>query len=165
MNHFHDLSGKKLWSILLLVALVFLAACSSSNEEAAGNDNLSNTNEMDHAESDEHEHEDGEEQPAAEDRIPNNGASIHILAPADGAAFATGEEIVVEVEVNSFELGVDGSHWHVYVDGTSWGMVTGGDTDQALRGLESGEHQIEVYLAGGDHLELEEGDTITITVE
>ena len=44
-------------------------------------------------------------------------------------------------------------------------MVTGGDTDQALRGVELGEHLIETYLAGGDHIELEDGDTITIVVE
>jgi hypothetical protein len=165
MNLIHHLPIRTLRLILLLLAaLVLLVAC-AAGDETTGNDNPAGANETDHEDGDDHEHVDGEEQTAAEDRVPNNGAVIRILAPADGAVFAAGEEIIVEVEVEDFELGVEGSHWHVYVDGASWGMVMGGNTDQALRGLEAGAHRIEVYLAGGDHLDLEDGDAITITVE
>jgi hypothetical protein len=170
MNLFHYLPGKKLWlTLLLLVSLVFLAACSSNGGETTGIDNMNETeheagDDHGHEEGDNHEHQEGEEHEHG-DRIPNNGASIRILAPADGASFAVGEEVIVEIAVENFDLRADGSHWHVYVDGASWGMIMGGDTDQALRGLEAGEHQIEVYLAGGDHVELEEGASITITVQ
>jgi hypothetical protein len=34
-----------------------------------------------------------------------------------------------------------------------------------LRGIEPGEHKIEVHLAGGDHIELEDGDSITVFVD
>lgn len=106
----------------------------------------------------EHEHD--------EERIPNpDGAAVSILSPADGATFAEGDEVIVEVQVDNFALGENDNHWHVYVDGTSWGMVTGGNTSQSLRGLEAGEHIVEVYIAGGDHIEFQDGDSITITVE
>ena len=99
------------------------------------------------------------------ERIPNDGATIHILSPADDSTFSEGDEIPIAVEVTDFLLDDEGSHWHVYIDGTSWGMVLGGRTEEALRGVESGQHKIEVYLAGGDHIELADGDSITITVE
>jgi hypothetical protein len=98
-------------------------------------------------------------------RVPNEAASIHVLSPNEGATFSEGDEVRVEVEVDQFALGEDGNHWHVYVDGVSWGMVTGGRTNEVLRGLEPGEREIEVYLAGGDHIELEEGDSINISIE
>lgn len=148
---------------MLVLALALFSACSAASSGDDGSVEEGETEEMEHKE--EGEHEEGEHEHAEDERIPNNGATIRILAPADGSSFAEGEEIVVEVEVENFALGEDGNHWHVYIDGTSWGMVAGGDTDQALRGVEPGEHLLETYLAGGDHIDLEEGDAITIVVE
>ncbi|MCI0649478.1 MAG: DUF6130 family protein, partial [Chloroflexi bacterium] len=100
-----------------------------------------------------------------EERIPNDGAVIRIVSPADGATFAEGEEVTVEVEVEQFVLGQDGNHWHIHVDGESWSNIEGEDTSDVLRSLEPGEHEIEVILANGEHQDLEEGDTVTIVVE
>jgi hypothetical protein len=158
-----SLKKNLLLSLFLVFSLVLFAACSSDStsntnteEEHSieeGNDN------MEDSEHGEHEHDDGE-------RIPNpDGAAISILSPADGATFADGDEVIVEVQVENFALGENDNHWHVYVDGTSWGMVMGGNTSESLRGLELGEHQIEVYIAGGDHIEFEDGSSIHITVE
>ena len=61
-------------------------------------------------------------------------------------------------------MGEDGNHWHVYVNGSSWGMVMGRNTSEIVRGLEPGEHQIEVYLSLESHEELEDGDGVTITI-
>ena len=151
-------------NILIVLSLTALAACASSvandNEEDA-------TNEIEHEEdgheTDEHEEDEHENESA--DRVPNEGASIRVLAPESGSFFEEGDEVVVEVEVSGFALGQDGNHWHIYVDGTSWGMVVGGRTTEALRGLEHGERIIEVYLTRGDHVELQVGDSITVTIE
>jgi hypothetical protein len=99
-------------------------------------------------------------------RVPNEGgAAITITSPADGATFSTLDQVLVEVEVENFELGADGNHWHVYVDDVSFGMVMGGNTDQALPGLDPGEHEVSVYLSLGSHEEYEDGDSVTIIVE
>ena len=155
---------------MLVLALTLFSACSAASSGGDGSmEEGGEMEEMEHEEEGEHieegEHEEDEHEHAEDERIPNNGATIRILAPADRSSFAEGEEIVVEVEVENFALGEDGNHWHVYIDGTSWGMVVGGDTDQALRGVEPGEHLLETYLAGGDHIDLEDGDAITIVVE
>ena len=98
-------------------------------------------------------------------RIPNeNGAAIRITSPEDGATFSAGEQVVVEVEVENFDLGVNGNHWHVYIDGSSWGMVMGENTDQPLSGLEPGEREISVFMSIDTHEEYEDGDSVTITV-
>ncbi len=107
-----------------------------------------------HADGDAH----GERQPNAHDEV------IHITSPADGAEFAAGEDFKIEVEVENFVLNDHGSHWHVYVDGVSQGMVMGEDYDQVLRELEPGAHEISVYLADGEHIEFEDGDSITVTI-
>lgn len=98
------------------------------------------------------------------DRIPNNGAAIEIVSPADGAVFNSGDSIVVEIAVTNFLLGENGNHWHILVDGASFGMITGIANDFILRGLEPGSHQIEVVLANGDHQDLQDGDIIAIEV-
>lgn len=152
--------------VILVLALALFSACTAASSGGDGSmEEASEMEEMEHEEEGEHEDGEHEEGEHSEERIPNDGATIRILAPADGATFAEGEEIVVEVEVENFALGEEGSHWHVYIDGASWGMVVGGDTNQALRGVEPGERLIETYLAGGDHIELEEGDSITVLVE
>jgi hypothetical protein len=163
------LSMKITISLLLLLSLTLFAACSSGSTGGEGSTGGGGEQDMEEMEEgEEMEHEEGEEMEHEHDeseRISNDGATIRILSPADGAAFAEGDEIPVAVEVNDFLLDDEGSHWHVYIDGTSWGMVVGGRTEEALRGVEPGQHKIEVYLAGGDHIELADGDSITVTVE
>lgn len=142
--------------LLALFLLVFAAACGGTTSGGDANDDHDNGLTSDEHE-DEEEHEEG--------RVPNNGAVIQIVSPADGATFSSSDSIVVEVEVTNFTLGENGSHWHVAVDGVSYGMVTGTANDTILRGLEPGEHLIEAILANGEHQDLQDGDSITITVE
>jgi hypothetical protein len=162
-------SSLLLGAVLVLVLALFSACSAGSSGNDGSMDEGGEMEEMEHEEDGEHmeegEHEEDEHEHTEDERIHNEGATIHIVSPGDGATFAEGEEVIVEVEVENFALGEDGSHWHIYIDGTSWGMVTGGDTDQALRGLEPGELLIETYLAGGDHIELKDGDAITVVVE
>jgi hypothetical protein len=142
-------------TLFLIFTLAFFAACSA---DSTTNSNSETEDEHASEEHGEHEHDEG--------RIPNpDGAAVSILAPADGASFNVGDEVPVEVQVDNFDIGEGDNHWHVYVDGTSWGMVMGGNTTETLRGLEAGEHEIEVYIAGGDHIEFEDGDSVHITVE
>ena len=156
-----NMKKRLLLSLFLILGLTLFAACSSDSgstseeEEHASEHEEEGENAMEDLE---HEHD--------EERIPNpDGAAITILSPADGATFAEGEEIIVEVQVDNFEVGVEGSHWHVYVDGASWGMVMGGNLSQSLNGVEPGEHLIATYLAGGDHIEFQDGASIHVTVE
>lgn len=167
----NNLKKKLLLSLFLVFSLALFAACSA--DSTTSNDNTDeHTMEEEGEHSEEHdmeEMEEGEhdmELEHREERIPNpDGAAITLLSPEDGATFAEGDEVIVEVQVDNFALGEDGNHWHIYINGTSWGMVMGENTSQSLRGLEPGEHEIEVYIAGGDHIDFEEGDSITITVE
>lgn len=155
-------------TLFLLFTLFLAVACSPAGGSEPGMEEMEG---MEEETGDEHEH-DGEHEDAAhehsgepaEGRIPNEGAAVRIVSPADGATFQSGEQIIVEIETENFDLGQEGNHWHVYVDGSSWGMIMGGNTDEALSGIEPGEHEISVYLSIGTHEELEEGDTITITV-
>jgi hypothetical protein len=98
------------------------------------------------------------------DQVPNNGAVVRILSPSDGATFAPDEQIIVEIAVENFSLGVDGNHWHVYLDGTSYGMIMGTSPEHVIRGVEPGVYTLTVRLADGDHRDLEEGDSVQITV-
>lgn len=139
---------------ILLFTLYFTVACSTNTTEETTTEEEP---------TDEHQEDDDHEHPTA--RIPNNGAVIRFVLPADGAVFKTTDEIPVQVEVENFDLTQDGNHWHISVDGTEWLMVVSGDLDDVIRGLTPGEHQVEATLATGDHQDLEEGDTVTITVE
>lgn len=176
---FNQKNSKRNTLLSLFMALLLLTAvaCSSAGSEPAAEDNndangsieemdageeMDHDEEMDHNEDMDHEHDEDH----AANRIPNpGGAAIRITSPADGDEFAEGSQIIVDVEVDNFSLGEDGSHWHVYVDGTSFGMVVGGNTDQPLNGVDPGEHEVSVYLANGDHEEFEEGDSITVVVK
>lgn len=103
-------------------------------------------------------------EPGGTGRVPNNGAEVRIVAPAAGADIQHGSDVVVEIETDNFDLGTDGNHWHIFVDGQSRGMITGVDYDEVIRGLEPGVHQLGAYLSNGAHEELAEGAMITITV-
>lgn len=152
---------RRLTLILLLMTLALSLALTACGGAATGG--TGNSGEVDHAEGDDHA-DDGMEH-NDEATIPNDGAVIRIVSPEDGAVFTTADEILVQVEVENFALGEDGNHWHVHLDDASEIMVMGGNTDQPLRNLTPGEHTIEVMLSNGDHQNLEEGDSITITVE
>ena len=150
-----NLKRNLLLSLFMVFSLLLFAACSGDSD----NSNTEEEHGMEEGEHEaDHEHDD--------ERIANpDGAAITILSPDDDATFAEGDEIIVEVQVDNFALGENDNHWHVYVDGASWGMVMGGNTSQALNGVEPGEHLIEAYIAGGDHIEFEDGSSIHITVE
>ncbi len=185
-------NSKKYLLITLLFSMIFfVAACSSAGgSEPDATESMEEMEEMEEMEHDdesmegmehddesmeEMEHSDGDDHSDHSDhsdhdhedsaRIMNEGATINIMSPATGDTFAFGEQVLIEVEVENFELGADGNHWHVYVDGSSWGMVLGGNLDQPLVGLEPGQHMIETYLANGDHEELMQGSSIMIVVE
>lgn len=148
----------RLMAILILLMSLLAVACSPTGDSGTAMEEMEHSDEAAHDEGHTHDDEHG-------DRIPNpGGAAVTITAPADGATFAAADEVLVEVNVENFDLKADGNHWHVYVDGSSWGMVTGGNTDQPLRGLAPGMHEVSVYIAGGDHIEFETGDSIMITV-
>lgn len=153
------------WLVLpLLAAGLFLAACGNTRgtEPAVDEEPMQNMDDMDREgmEGMDREYED------EHNRIPNEGgATITITSPEDGTTFGTLDQVLVEVEVANFTLGENDDHWHVYVDDVSYGMVMGGNTDQALPGLEPGEHEVSVYLSLGTHEEYEEGDSVIIVVE
>ena len=153
-------TNKLLLFTTLLVSLLLVAACGVA-PTGTGSEGGDHHNEEHAAEHDgEHGH-DGDHP----DRIPNEGgAAIKIITPEDGLQLKVGTDIKVEVEIDNFELSQDGSHWHVYVNGTSHGMVTGVDYDQVVRGLEPGTHEIEAYLAKGTHEEFQEGAKVTISI-
>jgi len=103
---------KSLLAVYLLALIAF--ALTGCQPQAAATEQMEGEHETDQ----EHEHE--------SDRLPNDGAVIRIISPSDGATFMKGEDIVIEVEVENFELSTEGSHWHLYVDGNTWSQVVGG---------------------------------------
>jgi hypothetical protein len=140
--------------LLSLVAVMLLAACGTADH---GHSNGH--------EGDGHEHTGtGDSMSGHGDRIPNNGAVVHIVAPAAGETFAQGDQIVVEIETENFVLGEDGNHWHLYVNGESWGMIMGANNTEVVRGLTPGEHEISVYLSIYTHEDLEDGDAVTVII-
>jgi hypothetical protein len=148
--------GRWLLILLLAIGLFTLAACSPAASAGSAEDNMDGMvgdemEEMDHEHTSDGEHD--------------QGATIRLISPEDGATYFVDEEIPVEVEVEGFALGEEGEHWHVFVDGTVWGMTTGSDTQQVLQGLEPGTREIAVSLAGGDHVDLDSLDSVTIIIE
>lgn len=154
----HDLSLRK-FLMLIAVILAVLAAGACTTPAAPTTEHETTEDHGHDEEGEDHEHEEDDVT-----TVPNNGAVIEIVSPISGAVFAAGEDIVVEIEVENFVLNEDGSHWHVYVDGATYAMVVGDTTTQVLRNLEPGEHTIGAFLANGDHIQLEEGSEVTITV-
>lgn len=157
-----------LWLIPLLLGLT--TGCMAGPTPAQSSEGEHSLEHAPEAEAAEHEHDDhahdeaGAEPDQSAGRVPNNGAVVKIVSPQDEAVIAHETDLVVEIETENFELGVDGNHWHIFVDGESRGMITGVDYDEVLRGLEPGLHEIGAFLSNGAHEELAEGATITITV-
>lgn len=89
--------------------------------------------------------------------------TIRIVAPADGAEFAAGEDIRVEVEVQNATLGQD-AHWHLSVDGGAAMMVTGTANTETLKDLSPGEHILTVSLSDINHVDIADPIFVTITV-
>lgn len=126
------------------------------HEMAASDDtDMADMDHDDHA-----NHEDHDES----GRLPNEGAAIRIVSPADGDQVSA-EDFVIEVEIDNFDIGEGDRHWHVYIDGTTWGMIMSQSTSFAVHGVDPGEHEVAVYLSIETHEELEDGDVITVTVE
>lgn len=96
--------------------------------------------------------------------IPNQGAVVRIVSPQDGAMIEPGQEVKVEIETDNFEVGQNGNHWHVLVDGRSPRMIMGAMTETMLPDLEPGRHEISVRLSNGKHEELLEGAAVAVTV-
>lgn len=147
--------NKKIIALAAGLLILLLASCSmdSSQEEH-----------MDHQMSEEMEHEyvSGE---MSQQRIANEeGVKIQIISPEPGVNFAQGEDIVIQVVIENFILDDAGSHWHVYVNGESHGMIMGQTQKHVLRGLEPGEYMISTYLANGSHQEFEDGSMIHLNV-
>ena len=136
----------------MLVMLVFAFGCTSS--QMPDTENI-------HTQGSEEEHHHGEGEQDHDLRVPNAGAVIRILSPREGDRIST-QNVIVEVEVDNFDLTESENHWHVYVDGKSWGMIKGGDTSYILQGVDAGGHEISVYLATGTHEELEDGSSVTV---
>lgn len=157
MKTISKFNNKLLILLATLLTLALFTACTTSSSSSDG--------EMDHDGESEHD-DDHDHNDHSTERIPNEGgAAISIVAPEDGSTFPFGEQIIVEVAFENFDLSETGNHWHVYVDGDSWGMVMGGNTEQVLTGVAPGEHEIAVYLSIESHEEYEDGDEIHIVVE
>ena len=137
-------------SLVLMATLI--TACGGSSEETSAETSTSTESNL--------EPDPGD----FESRVPNNGQFVHIVSPDTGAQIPFGQQVILEIETDNFDMMEEGNHWHVYVDGQNWGMVTGGNMDQPLTGLSAGEHTIHVYLSIDTHEELEEGDSIVISV-
>ena len=156
-NNNRSIKKLAVMALLFLLTAWFVTGCQpAATETLSGEQQMDQ--EMDH-EAD-HEHSDAEQSA----RVPNEGAIVRLISPADGASFALGEDIVVEVEVESFDLSAEGNHWHLYVDGSTLSMIADGSMKSVVHGLEPGEHKIDVYLGLPTHEELEEGASATITI-
>jgi hypothetical protein len=160
--------------LLILLAALLLVACGPGGETAVDHHEPAHTeveeHDRDHDHDDDHDsHSDSHGASHDHDhdhgpRIPNNSAVVRITAPADGETFARDEQIILEIETENFAPGEDGNHWHIYVNDESWGKVGGANYSEVLRGLPPGAHEISVYLSIATHEELEDGDTVTITI-
>jgi hypothetical protein len=138
---------KKATLLLSLLALLLVGCGGDHEHQGSGN----------------HGH-DPNNQEASSGRVPNNGAVVRIVSPVEGATFSQDEQIIVEIVVENFTVGVAGNHWHIYTNGVSQGMIMGQTTEYVLRGLEPGSYELSVYLADSDHRDLEDGDSVQIAV-
>jgi ABC-type Zn2+ transport system substrate-binding protein/surface adhesin len=159
--------------LLALLAALLFVACSPAGETVVDNHQTTGTEIDGHDAGNSHSHSHADSHGDSHDhdqdhdhglRIPNNGATVRIVAPTSGESFTRGEQVIVEIETENFVLSEDGNHWHVYVNEENWGMVMGANYSEVLRGLTPGTHEISVYLSIDTHEELADGDVVTITV-
>lgn len=155
--------GSMIILTFLLAGLVIMAGCAAPAAEMddamSPEAGMGDMEEMDHNEMEGMDHDDGT---AVRQFIPNDGAAVTIASPADGASFAVDTTVPVTIETVDFTIGEEGNHWHIYLDGNPI-MVMGGNTF-VLQNLSPGQHDIEVFLSLGTHEDLEQGDSVTITV-
>ncbi len=155
-----------LWRLLMALIFLSIVGCNATSttdtsggdmsEPMGDNHDMGDMEESGHDEGSNHDE-------AARQFVPNNGAAVRIISPAEGDAFSLDDSIPVIIEPTNFTIGEEGNHWHIYLDGSPI-MVMGGETF-VLKGLAPGGHEIDVYLSLGTHEDLEEGDKITIMVE
>ena len=124
---FHPLISIKKWAFTALILLVSTFAgvgCQpATNQNTNGEHDHASDHDHEHEHGHEHDHEHGDDHGS---RLPNDGAVVRIISPANRTTFASGEDIVVEIEVENFDLNDGGNHWHLYVDGKVLSMVAGG---------------------------------------
>ena len=145
--------------LVLVLAGLTIVAC-------GGDEMTDHGDHGDHGEADHGDHGDGHGHGGHGEesgRIPNDGRIVTIISPEDGATYAAGEEVEIRVEFENFEM-KDGSHWHYYIDDDTGGKMMMDSLDDRIRDLAPGEHTIQVFIAGGDHVEFADGDKVMITV-
>ncbi|MFN8529554.1 MAG: hypothetical protein U0670_13155 [Anaerolineae bacterium] len=83
-----------------------------------------------------------------------------IVSPEDNSVISGGR-VVIEIAAENFSL-AEGSHWHVWVDGTLYGMVF---EPRTVLTLPPGTYRICANLGTAEHLDLGIPDGITITIQ
>lgn len=99
----------------------------------------------------------------ADDRSMPTGAnapSIRIISPADNEV-VYGDQTVVTVETQHFDLAAGAGHWHLWVNGQLMGMLY---QSSGVVDLAPGTYQICASMGGADHRDFGIPDGITITV-
>lgn len=104
-----------------------------------------------------------------------DGPSVKILKPADGDTIGVPFTLAVD---SSEELGTTESgnhHVHIYFDGddTAYEVIESGNGEDheitadspALRGLEPGEHELDISLRNADHSPAGADTKITVTID
>jgi ABC-type transport system substrate-binding protein len=90
------------------------------------------------------------------------GASITILAPADGAHLKAGEENTLSYEVTP---GEGGDHFHVWVDDKRGPGVHDNKGTYTLPKMAPGEHLIYIAIVTKDHMVTGPKRSIRVTVD
>ncbi|NJN83610.1 MAG: copper chaperone PCu(A)C [Caldilineaceae bacterium] len=93
--------------------------------------------------------------------IPNDGATIRIVTPADGET--VNMMLAIQVETEGFDLMAEGNHWHLYIDDELVEKVKG-SAESSMHRLTSGQHEVRVAMSTAEHEEMADGDSISVTV-
>ncbi|MCB8961316.1 MAG: hypothetical protein H6651_13455 [Ardenticatenales bacterium] len=97
-----------------------------------------------------HEHSDDE----AANRIPNENNATIDPEPGRWRHLCTQRRRFTRSEVafENFDYGVDGNHWHIYLNDVSLRHGCRLNTSETVRGLEPGEYRL-LSVANSDHIE------------
>jgi hypothetical protein len=87
--------------------------------------------------------------------------TITFTSPADGDVIY-GDQAIVSIQTDNFDLNVEGRHWHLWVDGTLMGMVY---QDSAIIDLTPGTHVLCASIGNTDHADLGIPAGLTLTVQ